>query len=144
MLWFLLLHIIAVLFWAASLLYLPALIAGRVTHDEKIKEPQTPYDSISRAVFTYIATPAALIAIITGTLVFVFNYTTDPWLIAKLTLVSLLVVCHTLAGLLILRAESKNGKPVLPWCVLLGITCGSLMLAIVWIVLSKPSIGGEP
>lgn len=31
MLWFLLLHIIAVLFWAAALLYLPALIACRDT-----------------------------------------------------------------------------------------------------------------
>lgn len=141
MLWFLLLHIVAVLFWAASLLYLPALITGRVTRDEKIKEPQTPYDSISREVFTYIATPAALIAIIAGTLVFIIDYTVDPWLIVKLTLVALLVVCHTLAGLLILRAESENGKPVVRWCVLLGVVSASLILGIVWTVLSKPLVG---
>lgn len=140
MLGFLLLHIISVLFWAASLLYLPALIAGRITRDEKIREPRVPYDSISRAVFTFVATPAALTAIISGTLVFSLNYTTDPWLIVKLTLVTLLVVCHTLAGLLILRAEAENGKPVVPWCVLLGVVSGLLMLMIVWIVLGKPDI----
>ncbi len=142
MLWLLLLHIIAVLFWAAALLYLPALIAGRVTRNEKIKEPQTPYDSISRGVFTYVATPAALVAILAGTLVFIIKHTIDPWLIAKLTLVALLVVCHTLAGLLILRAESGNGKPVVRWCILLGIVCAALMATILWLVLSKPSIEG--
>lgn len=140
MLWFLLLHIIGVLFWAAALLYLPALIAGGVTHDEKLKEPPVPYDSIARAVFTFVATPAALVAIIAGTLVFVLNHTIVPWLIFKLTLVALLVVCHALAGLLILRAESRNGKPVVPWCLILGVVSGSLMFAIVWLVLSKPQI----
>lgn len=140
MLWILLLHIIGVLFWAAALLYLPALIAGEVMHDEKLKEPPVTYDSIARAVFTFVATPAALVAIIAGTLVFVLNYTIVPWLVFKLTLVSFLVICHALAGLLILRAESGNGKPVVPWCVLLAVVSGSLMFVIVWIVLSKPQI----
>lgn len=140
MLGFLLLHVISVLFWAASLLYLPALIAGRITRDEKIREPRVPYDSISRAVFTWVATPSALVAVISGTLVFAVSYTTDPWLIVKLTLVTLLVICHTLAGLLILRAEAENGKPVVRWCVLLGVVSGLLMLVILWVVLSKPAV----
>lgn len=141
MLWFLVLHIIALLFWTASLLYLPALILGAVTGGNSIEEPPDPLGSVSRYVFTRVATPAALVAIAAGTLVFVINRTIDAWLVAKLTLVAGLVGVHALTGWLILRAEEHRDRPLKRWCVLLTVVAATLMLAIIWLVLSKPAGG---
>lgn len=140
MLWFLVLHIAALLFWGACLLYLPALIAGASRDGATIDEPRDPFDSIERFVFTRIATPAALLAILAGSLVFVVDHTVTVWLIAKLTLVVGLVFVHTLLGLLVLRLEARNGKPLRIWCLVLGLVACALISAIIWIVLAKPSI----
>ena len=140
MLWFLVLHIAALLFWGACLLYLPALIAGASRDSSAIKEPPEPFDSIARFVFTRIATPAALLAIFAGILVFVVDHTVTVWLIAKLTLVVGLVFVHTLLGMLVLRLEAANGKPLRIWCLVLGLCASALMAAIIWIVLAKPPL----
>lgn len=139
MLWFLILHISTLIIWCASLLYLPALIAGIHTKQIEIHEPYDQYGSVARFVFTHIATPAALIAIISGTLVFVLNRTVEIWLIAKLTLVTGLVVGHTLAGLLLLHTQDRSTKPIRRWCWMLSAVLCALMVAIVWVVLAKPA-----
>lgn len=141
MLWFLVLHIIALLLWVATLLYMPALIAARGSHHLPLQEPINPFDSIERFVFTRIATPAALTAIIAGTLVFVIDRTIDPWLIIKLTLVAALVLCHIAAGLLVMRVE-QGGTPLVPWCIALALISALLFGLILWLVLAKPVLGG--
>ena len=78
--------------------------------DTLAEEPEAQADSLSRFVFTRISTPAALAAIVAGTLVFLVDYTVDGWLVAKLTLVSLLAVAHTLAGLLILPSRAMGSR----------------------------------
>lgn len=140
MLWFLVPHIAAMLIWTASLLYLPTLIIGSVTHKSLVYEPQDRFDSIPRFMFTHVATPAALVAIIAGTWVFIVDRTVDTWLIAKLTLVAALAVCHTLVGLMILRSESGNPRHVVLWCRVLMIVAALLMSTIVWLVLAKPDM----
>ncbi len=140
MLWFLVPHIAAMLIWTASLLYLPTLIIGSVTHKSLVYEPKDRFDSIPRFMFTRIATPAALVAIIAGTWVFIVDQTVDTWLIAKLTLVAGLAVCHTLTGLMILRSETDDGKPVVSWCWVLMICIALLMSTIFWLVLAKPDM----
>jgi protoporphyrinogen IX oxidase len=140
MLWFLVIHIGAVLFWCGGLLYLPALIASaRAGRTEIVRIPKRQ-DSMARFVFTHIATPAALLAIVAGTIVFLLNQATDGWLVAKLTLVVGLTLAHAAVGLLVMRAENDEGKPVLPWCWGLAIAMSVLMVAIVWIVLAKPTL----
>lgn len=141
MLWFLTLHIIALLLWAAALLYMPALIAARSAHHLPVQEPVNPFDSIERFVFTRIATPAALAAIMAGTLVFVIDRTINPWLIIKLSLVAALTVCHVAVGWLILRVE-RGGTPLVPVCIALGLASLTLFGLILWIVLAKPAVGG--
>ncbi len=140
MLWILVLHIAALLFWGACLLYLPALIAGVTRDNSAIEENPDPFDSLTRFVFTRVATPAALLAIIAGSLVFVVDHTITVWLIAKLTLVVGLVFVHTGLGLLVLRLEARNGKPLRSWCLVAGLTAASLMALIIWIVLAKPPL----
>lgn len=139
MLWILVLHISALLFWCAALLYLPALIAGMHTRQIEISEPYHQYGSIARFVFTHIATPAALLAIMSGTIVLLLNRTAELWLIIKLTLVVGLVVGHTLVGLLLLHTQERSSKPVRLWCWSLSAVLGILITAILWVVLAKPA-----
>lgn len=138
MIWFLALHIAALTFWSAALLVLPALIAGmdlRQGHPLVLRREAI---GMPRLVFTRIATPAALLAIIAGTGVFLLDVTLEVWLLLKLTLVTALVITHTLAGLLVLRAETlARGRLVLE-CRLLGIATALLLMGILWTVLAKP------
>src|SRR5690625_801370 len=96
-------------------------------------------DLMARFVFTHIATPAALLAIIFGTLLFVVDLIVSSWLMVKLTLVTALVLAHASSGILVLRLEKNMAEPLRLWCWILAATCGVLMLAIVWVVLAKPT-----
>lgn len=139
MIWFLTLHIITLIFWCASLLYLPALISGIHSRSTAISEPKHKYGSVARFVFTTVATPAALLAIMSGTVVFMLNRTVEVWLIGKLTLVTALAVAHTLAGLLLLHTQDRSQKPIAGWCRVLNVALWCLMTGIVWTVLAKPA-----
>ena len=141
MLWLLTLHIIALVFWAAALLYMPALIAARGAHHLPVQAPANPFNSIERFVFTRVATPAALVAIMAGTLVFVVDRTLDLWLIIKLSLVAVLVLCHVAVGWLVLRVE-RGGTPLVPACIALALFSLALFGLILWLVLAKPTTGG--
>lgn len=134
MLWLLLLHISAVICWCGSLLYLPALIAGSFSVGEERK-----HQALTFKVFSRIATPAALIAIISGTALFLTGGIIDRWLMVKLTLVVILVLCHALTGWILIRTEQAPDKNslVLP-CAVIGIIVTMSIPAIVWIVLTKP------
>ena len=142
MIWILALHIITLLCWCGSLLFLLTVIAGACPSRARLSDLSVVYqhhDSLARFVFTSIATPVALMAIASGTVVFLWNQTADPWLIVKMTLVTALVVGHTLTGALVLRLEAAS--PVRGRCALMACVLCLLMLIIVWIVLAKPGPG---
>jgi len=143
MLWFLTLHIAALLFWLAGLLYLPILLSGVAKSRTEIADTPYQHDSIGRLVFTHVATPAALLAIAAGTLVFLLDGNIEPWLILKLALVTMLVACHAGSGLLVLRAEREEGGPLQPWCSLLLLAVSILIVLIIWLVLAKPELPEE-
>ena len=134
--WMLLLHISSLLFWCGALLYLPALVVRLLkqeTQIDKSLEKQIP-----RFLFTMVLTPAALIAIVSGTFVFLQLQIIAFWLILKLTLVCFLVICHALNGWIVVKME-KNGYPHLnKVCISVGITSAILMVLIFWLVLAKP------
>lgn len=136
--WLLLLHIGTLLCWCGALMYLPALIVVS-------NRPQAPFAdtlgdqrSMPRAVYTLVATPAALCAIGTGTVVFLVYGIVEVWLLVKLALVSALVICHLLLGLLVVRAEKKPPSALTTYCGLLAMLMAVIMVAIVWLVLAKP------
>lgn len=138
MIWFLALHIAALVFWVAGLLLLPALIAGMDLRRGKPLVLRRENIGMPRLVFTRIATPAALLAITAGTCVFLLDVTLEVWLLLKLALVAGLVLTHTLAGLLILRAEHLTRGRLVLECRLLGAVTALLLLGILWTVLAKP------
>jgi len=141
MLWMLAIHISALLVWCAALLCLPVLVASDRGW-ARGGELHRPFDGVERFVYTHLATPAALVAIMSGTVVFLLNRTTDGWLVVKLTLVTGLVVCHVLTGVLVLRLERAEIGGLKLSARLVGVGALLLIGAILWVVLAKT--GGEP
>ncbi|MBA3599153.1 MAG: CopD family protein [Methylibium sp.] len=135
--WLKLLHITSVIVWCGALLYLPAAIAAAAGPD-RAAAFEGPRRHVLRAVFTLVATPAALLAIGSGTAIFVFYGPLAPWLIAKLATVSLLVLGHAACGALILRAESDTGGGVRGRCWAIAGTSLLWLAGIAWLVLRKP------
>lgn len=136
MLWLLLLHISAVLCWCASLLYLPALIISTAT--EQTISDQKGFVAVVVTIYRLIMTPAALIAIVSGTAMFLLGGITDHWLVLKLTLVSTLVLGHALSGWIVLQMQQQSRINITLPCTLLGAGVVILILAIIWVVLTKP------
>jgi uncharacterized membrane protein len=129
-----LLHFATLICWCGSLLYLPALIASSARQNGALAGA-----SLNRSIFTLIATPAALLAIGSGSALFLQEQRFGNWLVAKLTLVALLVCGHALCGVLLLRAERypHDAALTLPGS-LLGAVLTLLVAAILWLVLAKP------
>ncbi|MBU2886504.1 CopD family protein [Gilvimarinus agarilyticus] len=135
--WLLAFHIAALLCWCGALLYLPGLVMTQQrTAINTELDLQPP-----RFVYSLIATPAALAAIIAGTLVFSFYRIWDIWLIAKLLLVAALVLVHLLLGWLVARAERQPPNHLPLWCYSTVLLAGVIMTAIIWLVLAKPLRG---
>lgn len=135
--WIKVLHIAALLCWCAALLYLPAmLLAGARAHKEMPFE--VPVPDLLRFLFTHVATPLALLAIISGTLLFIVGQLTGGWLVLKLAAVSGMVICHVLCGALIVRLGRGERRFVASLSALSAVVTVLLMLAVLVLVLSKP------
>jgi len=148
--WLKLLHICAVIVWCGALLYLPALIAATATATatatlapspsasaERDLQPRWPW--LPRRVYIGLATPAALLAIVSGTLIFVFQGPLAPWLMFKLAGVGLLVLGHGACGWLVLRTERGQIRGVRVACRMVMVLTVSCLLGIAWLVLRKPA-----
>ncbi|MGP5018227.1 CopD family protein [Vreelandella alkaliphila] len=135
--WLKLLHIAALLIWCGALLYLPALLlhALQLRKDAGFAQGTPP---MPRFFYNSIATPAALVAIASGTLLFLLHGLLGGWLILKLGAVVLMVAAHGCFGWLILRLEMGifTGVKVVSLCALILALTG--MLGVLGFVLSKP------
>lgn len=132
--WMLILHIAALICWSGMLIYLPILIASLSLQTDNMSLD----NDLPRMVFTLILTPAALIAIVSGTLIFFQREITANWLIVKLTFVSGLVVCHALNGWMVVKAKNMSPMKVQAACLSLLLSSFIIMLIILWLVLAKP------
>lgn len=136
--WLLLLHISAMLCWCGTLLYLSVFIADTSFYNREIVSENI---NIPHFLFTLVLTPAALVAILSGTLLFMTMKITEIWLIVKLTLVTGLVICHALTGWMILNLKTVSPKRLKFFGILSGTISVLLIIAIFWVVLAKPSLG---
>ena len=131
------LHVTGLAIWSGSLLYLPAMLAAGASRDDENAFGRGPA-ALNRMLFTSVATPAALFAIVTGSVLFLFDRNLGVWLILKLTAVAGMVICHILCGALILRQERKPETPSPVLCAVLGVISVTLIGAVLWLVLAKP------
>jgi uncharacterized membrane protein len=142
--WLKLLHITAVIVWCGALLYLPAALAAAAS-SAALATPAHAAGSqryfappALRLVYTGVATPAALLAVATGTVIIVLHGPWPAWLIAKLAVVGLLVLGHGALGMLILRTERGQHRAVRSASWVVGAGALAALTAIAWLVLRKP------
>lgn len=132
-----LLHISAVLFWSASLLYLPGLIAGTHRNDCK-QESLRELHSACRLVYTGIASPAAVIAILSGSTLVLLAADIGGWLVLKLLVVSGMVMLHIHFGRLVAGLERARAmRPAGAWRSLV-VPAGVMIVAVIYLVAGKP------
>ncbi|RUR28614.1 hypothetical protein ELY33_13785 [Vreelandella andesensis] len=135
--WLKLLHIAALVIWCGALLYLPALLLHslQLRKDAGFAQGTPP---MPRFFYNSIATPAALVAIASGTLLFLLHGLLGGWLILKLGAVLLMVAAHGCFGWLILRLEMGifKGVKAASLCALILALMG--MFGVLGFVLSKP------
>ena len=135
--WLKLLHISAVILWCGALLYLAAAIgAAARAEPPPMVEPGSP--PVLRFLFTLIAGPAALVAITSGTAIFVLQGPYALWLLTKLAAVALLVLGHAACGMLILRIERGLPQRVRAFSAVIVVSSITWLGAIAWLVLRKP------
>ncbi|RDB43499.1 hypothetical protein DU490_07140 [Halomonas sp. DQ26W] len=135
--WIKILHIATLLCWCGALLYLPALLLGSVK-PRGASSFHVSAPVILRFLFTHVATPFALLAIMSGTLLFIVGQLTGGWLVLKLAAVTGMVFCHVLCGGLIVRLEQERLRGLVPASALVAVVAASLMLAVLVLVLGKP------
>lgn len=135
--WIKFVHIVALVCWCGALLYLPALLMGstRQYADSGFADDAPP---VSRYLFNSAATPAALLAIASGTLLFLVHGLVGGWLVLKLVAVVGMVLSHALCGWLILRVEQRRFGGVWVLSVMSATVAAVLMVAVVMLVLAKP------
>jgi len=134
--WVKLLHICAIAIWSAGLLYLPGLFAehpkARTEGDFRRVRQKT------RFVFVTIASPAAVIAVVTGTVMIPMVANLGGWLVLKLIGVAGLVMLHAYHGRLMARLLEAPAMRSPAAHLLLILPAILLVVAIIFIVSLKP------
>jgi protoporphyrinogen IX oxidase len=136
--WLKLLHISAIAVWMAGLISLPGLYVQR-THVAD-RDQLYRLQRMVRFAYLRLLSPAAFVAIATGTLLIFLRPVFETWLTAKLALVAGLAFMHALTGLIIIRLF-KEGQiyPVWRFIAATALTV-LLMLGVLYLVLAKPPL----
>ena len=132
------LHVTFLLIWCAGLFYMPGLFSSyakartvRERHQLRI---------VTRFSFIAVASPAAVLAIITGSVLVYSTSIQGIWLPAKLLVVALMVFFHLYCGRRVVQLE--NGQHMKRRHFHLALVCvpGVLVPTVLWLVLAKPAL----
>ncbi len=137
--WIKFVHLSTLMAWCACLIAMPALLAlypvtqGRVAR-HRLKAG-------TRFVYIALASPAAVLAVVSGTALIHVMQAYSPWLLAKLTLVTGMVFFHATCGkmLLVLRDEPRRWSA--GFFVGLAAVPMALIVGVLWLVLAQPRWG---
>jgi protoporphyrinogen IX oxidase len=132
------LHLGFLALWTAGLFALPQMLAR---HDrDLLKSEFTQIRRATHYAYVWAITPAAVLAIATGTgLIFVREIFT-VWLFAKLVLVAGLVAVHAWIGHTIIAVAETGGQHEPPDALVPGLILIGLILGILALVLAKPEL----
>jgi protoporphyrinogen IX oxidase len=134
--WLKVLHIASLVFWCAGLLYLPGLLAAHpgTTDPEAFRRLR----AMSRLTYVYVTSPAAVIAVASGTALIWAAEAHGGWLALKLTAVALMVVFHVYCGrvLALLHDRPRLRRPATHAS--LAVAPVLLIPTVLWLVLGKP------
>jgi uncharacterized membrane protein len=132
-----LLHLGAISVWAGGLIVVPFLLWQR---RGLVGEPLHRLHRLVRTLYIRIASPAAFVAIASGTALIFLQATFVEWFSVKLVLVGILAILHVQAGLLVLRVFDADGQ--ISRGGVLSMTGGTLatVAGVLLVVLWKPQI----
>lgn len=132
------LHLIALSIWCGGLIVLPMMLSmhgpAASKNDYRIIRHTT------HLTYTTVVTPAAVVAVITGTWLIFLREAFVPWLFAKLAFVALLLALHAWTGQSIVQIAEEPGRhsPPSPYWPLTGVV--ACATAILLLVLGKPDL----
>ncbi|WP_152048394.1 CopD family protein [Aureimonas psammosilenae] len=136
--WLKFIHVASLSIWAGGILLLPVLLGQRQAAGEG--PPLHRLHLFTRFAYVVVVSPAAFLAIASGTALILAREIHFEWFALKLLLVGMLVSLHVWVGLLVLTIFDQGGH-FARWRVLASlVTLSALMLAIFWLVLAKPAI----
>lgn len=138
MIWLKFLHVAAIAVWSAGLLCLPGLYLRRahVQPGDDLHRLQ----ALVRFLYVAVVSPAAFVAVGSGTALIFLRETFEPWFSLKLLLVGILVLIHVITGLVIIRLfEEGNVYPVWRF-VTVTLTSLGVVSAVLLVVLAKPAL----
>jgi len=137
--WLKLAHLAALLAWCAALFALPALLASFPSVHGRVARQRL----LAATRFTYIAigSPAAVLAIATGTGLIFLTAAGGPWLVGKLTLVAALSLFHAGCGKLILVLHRTPRRWPRRAHLALAAVPLALVPGVLWLVLAQPAWG---
>lgn len=130
-------HLAAIPLWAGGLVGLPALIAlDRPGGGERLHR-------MVRALYVGLVSPAAFVAIGSGTALIFLQATFQEWFSAKMAFVALMAALHVVIGLVLLRSFGRD-RPLPGWqaTALTGALIAAI-LPILWLVLAKPHLPSD-
>lgn len=138
MIWLKVIHIAAIAIWSAGLICLPGLYVQRAHVPNKPSLHRL--QGLVRHLYVGILSPAAFLAIATGTALIFVRETFEAWFSLKLFLVGLMAVVHVLTGLVIIRLfEEGEVYPVWRFVAITALTF-LIVVLILFVVLAKPDI----
>lgn len=140
--WLKLVHVAALAVWASGILLMPVLLGQRVASGRGAELDRL--HAFTRFAYVAVTSPAAFVTIATGTALIFARPVADPWLALKLLLVGGLVALHVWSGLLALSIFDEGGR-FARWRVWTSlVVLSTLIAAILWVVLAKPSLPPAP
>jgi len=131
-------HIATIAVWSGGLIVLPYLFWQRrlFTAGPELDR----LHRITRFVYVAMTSPAAFVAIGTGTALIFLQGTFREWFTLKMVLVGAMAMLHVVAGLVAVRVFASDGRFGSRACVGLTSIYLVLIVAIIWVVLAKPTI----
>jgi putative membrane protein len=135
--WLKAIHVIAIAVWAGGLIWLPGmLVHGRGRPRAEIVH----IHRFARFGFDVLVSPAAVIAVASGTALIFSVGVAEGWLYLKLAAIAGMVVVHLMIGAFLdweVRKANTPGRTMR-----LGMAAASAVLAsvVLWLVLAKPQV----
>jgi len=138
MIWLKVVHLAAIAIWSGGLICLPGLYVQRA----HVPDRQSLHRLQAMVRFLYVAlmSPAAFVAIGSGTGLIFLRQTFENWFSLKLALVGVMVMIHILTGLVVIRLFDK-GQVYPVWrFVAVTVVTVAVVSAILTVVLAKPDV----
>ena len=131
-------HLAAIAVWSGGLLVLPYLFWQRRSATTGVELDRL--HRITRLVYVELTSPAAFVAIASGTALIFAQATFFEWFSLKMVLVSIMAMLHVVAGLVLHSLFSPKGH--FGRLSFMALTAGYLVViaGILWLVLAKPQI----